>query len=407
MMVMRSVKSVVGARTAFELDLGRKQVDIRFDLHITDPRGENINGSAAISARNALGDKPGRFNRTEKYRFRIPLEQLQQIAEVPEGGGTRHFVISLETPPNFYRKAAGPQLEGSHDGYSLFWSEWSTWFRQTDILYDPRELRSASLSLRKVNPVIDIGKHHSFAGCMRPLLIVIPGRWTTYRLAFDESQYSSSTYRTLCQALQDYNIPVKRTEGFRTATNQEPAVWDWIDRQQSSNSQASSFLDEIQAEPVTLLSFPVRYQLEVCVSQGRLNEFNLSKDFVDKLAQLDEKRALDLLKHVALQKDRIYQPLDLFEKTDIGSLATISKVPRYCVYTRKAVVTPTTIYFNTPVVETSNRVVRQYIEHADRFLRVQFTDEKFQVSGSTVNSYRRILANSSPGPYQRNYQEHQ
>jgi len=37
------------------------------------------------------------------------------------------------------------------------------------------------------------------------------------------------------------------------------------------------------------------------------------------------------------------------------------------------------IYFGTPYVETSNRVLRQYAEHADRFLRVRFTDEKFQV----------------------------
>lgn len=37
------------------------------------------------------------------------------------------------------------------------------------------------------------------------------------------------------------------------------------------------------------------------------------------------------------------------------------------------------VYFQTPVPETSNRVIRQYSQYADRFLRVRFTEEKTEV----------------------------
>lgn len=159
MMVMRSSESVAGSKVVVELNLARKIVDIQFDLCITDPRGE---GAPAVDRALALrrgADDIGAFNRTEKYRFRIPLDQLQRVQEVEETPSKRFWIISLETPPNFYRKAAGPLLEASHEKGALFWGEWHTWYRQTDIVYDPRELRTVALSLKKTKPVIDIGEH--------------------------------------------------------------------------------------------------------------------------------------------------------------------------------------------------------------------------------------------------------
>ncbi|KAL2161293.1 hypothetical protein VTH06DRAFT_8513 [Thermothelomyces fergusii] len=50
-------------------------------------------------------------------------------------------------------------------------------------------------------------------------------------------------------------------------------------------------------------------------------------------------------------------------------------IPNYCALIRRAIVTPTRIYFSTPTVETSNRIVRRYEHIQDHFLRVQFTDE--------------------------------
>ena len=52
------------------------------------------------------------------------------------------------------------------------------------------------------------------------------------------------------------------------------------------------------------------------------------------------------------------------------------QIPHYCAYACKATITPTTVYLNSPTVETTNRILRHYArENLDgRFLRVQFTD---------------------------------
>jgi RNA-dependent RNA polymerase len=54
---------------------------------------------------------------------------------------------------------------------------------------------------------------------------------------------------------------------------------------------------------------------------------------------------------------------------------TTLHIPEYYALVRKVTVTPTRIYFSTPTVETTNRVVRRYKHVQDHFIRVQFTDE--------------------------------
>lgn len=183
----------------------------------------------------------------------------------------------------------------------------------------------------------------------------------------------------ICQAFRDHNIDIVPFPDFKLITDREPAVWDYIDRPIISKSNANSALDDLIEDAVSL-AFPVRYQLEVCISQGCLNEHNLSQDFVKQLMETEVVRAQDLLEYVANQKKRVYDPMEIFKMTIIKGSASRPKIPQYCAYTRSATVTPSTVYYNTPTVETSNRVVRQYAAvHADRFLRVRFTDEKFEV----------------------------
>lgn len=127
------------------------------------------------------------------------------------------------------------------------------------------------------------------------------------------------------------------------------------------------------------MAFEVRYQLEVCLSQGFLNEHNLSEEFVRTLMNMSVKQARDFLEYIANHGNRIYDPLVLIQAFNGQGLLSRSKIPSYCAYIRSATVTPTTVYFQTPVAETSNRVIRQYSQYADRFLRVRFTEEKTEV----------------------------
>jgi RNA-dependent RNA polymerase len=124
----------------------------------------------------------------------------------------------------------------------------------------------------------------------------------------------------------------------------------------------------------THLTFPVRYQLEACLSNGYLKEHGVTAEFLEKLASLDPRRATYVLEKVVDKQQVYFDPLDIFNIRVKGSLD--KKVPGYCILQRSVVVTPTSIHVASPIMETSNRITRKYAADADRFLRVKFSDEK-------------------------------
>lgn len=187
------------------------------------------------------------------------------------------------------------------------------------------------------------------------------------------------TFHEMCEALKDYNVQIAPFPNFRLIQDREPAVWEYIDRPLSIPKVSNNALEELIEDAVQSLSFPVRFQLEVCISQGLLNEHNLTGDFVARLIAMDPIKAQDILEYVASQKKRLYEPMSIFSMTVVKGSTSTRKIPHYCAYVRSATVTPATVYYNTPTVDTSNRIIRRYAEHADRFLRVRFTDEKSQV----------------------------
>lgn len=136
-------------------------------------------------------------------------------------------------------------------------------------------------------------------------------------------------------------------------------------------------LSELSNE-VLHLPWPVRYQLESCISQGCISERNITRQFVETLndiAQKNEQQALVKLEAAADTQKRFYNPMDIFDLS-IPRNTFAKKLPKHCMLQRSATVTPSTIYFSTPTAEMSNRILREYQAHADRFLRVRFTDEK-------------------------------
>ena len=183
----------------------------------------------------------------------------------------------------------------------------------------------------------------------------------------------------MCDAFRDHNVQIKELPSFNVIKKREPAIWEYIDKPVLKQKKKSSGLAEMIVEDVVPLAFPVRYQLEVCISQGYLNEHNMTKEFFGKLIEMDEIKARDVLEYIANQKKRVFNPMEIFGLNVLKGSASRPKIPHYCAYTRSATVTPSTIYYNSPSVETTNRVIRQYAEYADRFLRVRFSDEKFEV----------------------------
>ena len=187
------------------------------------------------------------------------------------------------------------------------------------------------------------------------------------------------TFHEMCQALKDYNVRIAPFPDFKLIQDREPAVWEYIDKPLPVQRESKNALEELTEDVVKPLSFPVRFQLEVCISQGLLHEYNLTRDFIARLIAMDPIKAQDILEYVANQKKRLYDPMKIFSMTVINGSTSTRKIPHYCAYVRSATVTPATVYYNTPTVDTSNRIIRRYAEHADRFLRVRFTDEKSQV----------------------------
>ena len=204
------------------------------------------------------------------------------------------------------------------------------------------------------------------------------GRWNAFKITFPKESNSKGQFIMLCDILKDYNVGIEDTKQFTqwdTSKERVPPIWKWIDLSDSQHSIKPSSLEELTDETYVHLPFPVRYQLEVCLSHGYLSEYTMTREFALKLLEIGEAKARKLLEHVATKKQVFYNPMKIFDILFVKGV-TDSKIPAYCCYMRSARVTPGTIYYNTPTVDISNRVIRQYIEYADRFLRVSFTDEK-------------------------------
>ncbi|PSR85754.1 RNA dependent RNA polymerase-domain-containing protein [Coniella lustricola] len=198
--------------------------------------------------------------------------------------------------------------------------------------------------------------------------VVDLGRWTNYLLSLP-TDFVNDWIKTE-QHLEDYNVLIEETDSF-------------ILKRPSSRSNALDRLDNIAAqstlallESQTLhLPFEVRYQLEACISQGLLNEYSMDDKFLQKLNSFGSERARMMLEGVADRNFIFYNPMDMFEEPQVMHYWPGIRVPSQTALIRKAIITPTMIYFKTPTVEVTNRILRQYSHLTDRFLRVQFTDE--------------------------------
>jgi len=182
-------------------------------------------------------------------------------------------------------------------------------------------------------------------------------------------------FETMRRALQDYNVEITPCPGLTLLPPQKPPVWDYIDVPPPQPATLASGLSELFQDNRQVLPFDVRYQLEVCMSQGILSEYNLDRAFIERLMTTGQTEARNVLEYVANQNKRVLDPMSIFS-LQVTSSSAWTKIPPYCVLLRSVTVTPASLYFNTPSVETSNRVIRNYAQHGDRFIRVKFTDEK-------------------------------
>lgn len=329
MMTMRSVSAADRKPVVFLLNLLRRELCIYFTLDIED-----------IKARRIV---------SQEYKFVVQLHQVDSIWRRTLDRQHLELILPLKVPPPFYRRHE--EIDASHESAGRFWKDDFAWYRQTDIPYDTANAKEP-FTLRKPHADIDIG------------------RWTTYRMVFDFHRFHNGDGMKLFDVLTDYNVHLRDPGPLTMIPRRVYSGWDFIDI-----STDSTLMFKEGALGVVHLHFAVRYQLEVCLSQGLLNEFNITKDFLNQLSQMDERPATRRLEHLADLGKRIFDPMEVLALAPRPS--PWSKLPKHLVLVRTATVTPSTIRYSSPTVETSNRVVRHFSNYADRFLRVRFADEQF------------------------------
>jgi RNA-dependent RNA polymerase len=364
-MAMRTIETTSNAEFSLLMDLKYKKLEITFPCHIEDPRRLD----SKIKHRSAIGER----EETNIYRARIFLPHLTNLVVFEEDDVTYSVLIPLQSPPLFFKKG---DLVASHSAESTSWSEWDAWNRAVDIVYDTTWFKEERVSLRRDNHFIDIGS------------------WTTFRIMFSKSQPNISTWDMMKKVLQDFNISIHNmaADSLCTVPATKSDFWQIIEPGAAASIPYANLALLAATEEVNL-PFDVRYQLEVCISQGYFNEMNLIGDFLRKLSELsnarkgNRNRAKDLLTYVAesggpgkgddarLYPKRFYDPLTLFSDRKALNHYSELTAPYHCTWIRKVIVTPSTIYLSTPTLEPSNRVLRRYARYSDRFLRVQFTDE--------------------------------
>lgn len=205
------------------------------------------------------------------------------------------------------------------------------------------------------------------------------GRWTSYKLSFDGKVFAQPQFREFAQALADHGIVIEDHDDYIVKDRTNSPLWTLLEEEIAGThphlepATETNIFDSLSDARIHL-PFPVRYQLEACISNGCLQEHNMGIEFIDKLATLEPRRALYILEKVMDKQRTYYDPMDIFKIRVKGALE--KKVPGYCILQRSAIITPTMIHVASPIMETSNRITRKYAADADHFIRIKFSDEK-------------------------------
>ncbi|KAF2965969.1 hypothetical protein GQX73_g7606 [Xylaria multiplex] len=363
-MAMRTMENTHKSNFDFIVDLKSRRLDIGFSCIVQDPRKTD----PTCKHPSFIGE---RENILSIYKARVFFPQLTKLLVLDEGDSIFSLLLPLQSPPMIWKKG---ESERTHSEERTSWREWDSWNRSVGIVYDLTWSKDDTTALQTKRHFVDIG------------------RWTTYKVTFEKSNSNVLVWETMKQALQDFNIQVLDVSSnlLRAVPVKTSDFWKMLELGGTGGNLAL-----LAATEEVYLPYEVRYQLEVCISQGYFDEVSLTADFLRKLMELcnspkrKRNRAVDLLTYVAdsggpgistgddlqLHPKKFYNPMALF--TDRRALSYYPElgVPSHCVWVRKVTITPSTMYLSTPSPEPSNRVLREYARYSDRFLRVQFTDE--------------------------------
>lgn len=199
------------------------------------------------------------------------------------------------------------------------------------------------------------------------------GNWLVLRLTFSPEPRFAREFEENLKVAADYNLVPRDLNSLRpfitvTKSSELPKPFDHVFREKLK------------------IDFDVLYLLESVISRHIFNEYNLTSAFYTTLQDLKPEISCGLLQLISSGKEPVQDPKlafsRIFEKMGM-KVKDQRSIPSHCAMLRKVIITPSHMYIQPPSLETTNRVVRHYRDHADRFIRVQFMDEGFNRVGSS------------------------
>ncbi|KAI1870744.1 uncharacterized protein JN550_004890 [Neoarthrinium moseri] len=354
MAIMKTIRDDIFYPT-LTINLKFRRLEMRFYCFIDDPRRKD---PSILVDKERIGKRENAAEPSE-FKVEIQFSHLKHIFHISLDNGQWCLIIPLETPPKFWRRRR--DIAKSLRAAPTKWGDQDVWVRACEVSY------------------ADWSKNYPVS-LQEPFQFIEAGRWTTYRLLFQASDSKAWDYFN--NALRDFNIRVISTDAqtFTWKQGKQSIFRTLIDGPEARHSNASLAL--LHDAGHLHLPFDVRYQLEAAISQGAFSEQSVSPQFLQQLAKLNGERgrfvnkAKNVLEYVTDAKKRVYNPLTILQDRSALMHHTTIVLPEHCTWVRKVIVTPTTIYLSSPTPETTNRVLRQYANNVDRFIRVQFTDER-------------------------------
>ncbi|CAG8525700.1 7878_t:CDS:2, partial [Ambispora gerdemannii] len=246
--------------------------------------------------------------------------------------------------------------EASKPQDKFYWSYNEMWKRRIDLL---DRIPHENLRTRALEPTFTDGVEHF-------------GKWTVYRVTF-LLDGRLSRFKDVMNHAGEYNLAEKPIDFGKKPLNIGQIGTKYVERR--------------------ALDFDVLYMVECCVTHNYLHDYNLDQEFFKILKSLPKELAVEIMKTFVSHKTRNYNPLSDLMKMVNHVIPDNVTPPEYCVLMRKVVITPTAMYILLPTMETSNRIIRLFKSHKDRFLRVQFTDEGSSPISSTIGQSNDAIYN--------------
>ncbi|KEF58006.1 uncharacterized protein A1O9_05929 [Exophiala aquamarina CBS 119918] len=290
------------------------------------------------------------------YRFFVALDDQFSMCDTFDGKDTS-LIIHVRHPP-WYSRQLKEAMQLSHDPLSRKWGIDDTWVRQTDVVKHKDMyaiINETPISVRKDGNSIDIS------------------RWTTFRFNVKSERADHgrrpNPLQEVLKALKDFNIRVTENPAFgvQNSAQTEASIWNVLHTPLTIRTPGSIYLD-----------FQVRYQLEVCISSGWLNEYLIDMAFLKRLSEMEPRIAKRMLVHIDTLQHRVYNPMDIFDDIRFQRPVKARPLPANCQELLHATVTATGLILHTPSIELTNRIIRMYRQCSDRFLRVRFEDDSYR-----------------------------